>query len=318
MELNLFTGFDLIGDIHGHADRLERLLSTLGYVERAGTYRHPERQVVFLGDFIDRGPRIKRVLEIARSMVDAGSAQAVMGNHEFNAIAFHSLQKGNDFESLRPRNVKNIRQHAATIQQLKDAELEDAVDWFRTLPMWLEILGPNGSRCRAVHACWSDVHMDRISLAIEKHNGLTENFLAESTCKDTDLFDAVEVVLKGMELELPDGHFYFDKEGHRRTAIRTQWFDKPRPGTLFQDYVLQADSIDCPVPIDSTILDAIEEYPRDAPPVFVGHFWLRAPRPERLAINVACLDYSVAKDGYLTAYRWDGENQIDAGKFVWI
>ena len=34
-------------------------------------------------------------------------------------------------------------------------------------------------------------------------------------------------------------------------------------------------------------------------------------RPERLATNVACLDYSVAKGGMLCAYRWDGESEID-------
>jgi len=48
--------YDLIGDIHGHADALERLLTKLGYAPRRGCYRHPERQAIFLGDFIDRGP----------------------------------------------------------------------------------------------------------------------------------------------------------------------------------------------------------------------------------------------------------------------
>ena len=41
--------YDLICDIHGHADPLQRLLHTLGYTRRAGVYRHPERQAIFLG-----------------------------------------------------------------------------------------------------------------------------------------------------------------------------------------------------------------------------------------------------------------------------
>ena len=52
-------GFDLIGDIHGHAAPLRRLLGRLGYEETDGCYRHPERRLIFLGDFIDRGPAIR-------------------------------------------------------------------------------------------------------------------------------------------------------------------------------------------------------------------------------------------------------------------
>jgi hypothetical protein len=44
----------IIGDIHGHADALERLIATLGYSRQQGVYRHPERQAIFLGDFIAR------------------------------------------------------------------------------------------------------------------------------------------------------------------------------------------------------------------------------------------------------------------------
>ncbi len=46
--------YDIIGDVHGHADVLVALLRKLGYRERAGAWRHPERTAVFLGDFIDR------------------------------------------------------------------------------------------------------------------------------------------------------------------------------------------------------------------------------------------------------------------------
>ena len=60
------------------------------------------------------------------------------------------------FDSFRPRSVKNIRQHAATVQQLSDRDLVEALDWFRTLPMWLECEGPSGtsvSRCPRVLEC---------------------------------------------------------------------------------------------------------------------------------------------------------------------
>ena len=63
--------YDLIGDIHGHADALQQLLRQLGYSRREGVYRHPERTTIFLGDFIDRGPKIRETLEIVRPMIDS-------------------------------------------------------------------------------------------------------------------------------------------------------------------------------------------------------------------------------------------------------
>ena len=71
--------YDIIGDIHGHADELVELLAKLGYQESAGCFRHPQsRQAVFCGDFIDRGPNIPDVVRIAKSMVENDAALAVM------------------------------------------------------------------------------------------------------------------------------------------------------------------------------------------------------------------------------------------------
>ncbi|MCA9450453.1 MAG: hypothetical protein KC931_25250, partial [Candidatus Omnitrophica bacterium] len=65
--------------------------------------------------------------------------------------------------------------------------------------------------------------------------------------------------------------------------------------------------------------DAIEEpwdiYPESAPPVFVGHYWL-PPQPPQTYGNVVCLDYSVAKGGFLTAYQWNPRDPISSRTFV--
>ena len=79
---------DIIGDIHGHSERLEALLSRLGYRRFRGAWRHPSRVVIFVGDFIDRGPAQLATLRLVREMIEHGSARAVMGNHEFNAIGW--------------------------------------------------------------------------------------------------------------------------------------------------------------------------------------------------------------------------------------
>ena len=58
--------YDIIADIHGYADTLRVLLERLGYVERDGIYRNPERIAIFVGDFIDRGPKIREALQIVK------------------------------------------------------------------------------------------------------------------------------------------------------------------------------------------------------------------------------------------------------------
>ena len=82
--------YDIIGDIHGHSEKLTSLLKQLGYRHHLGAWRHPERSAIFVGDFIDRGPGQLETIRIVREMLDAGTALAVMGNHEFNAIAWYT------------------------------------------------------------------------------------------------------------------------------------------------------------------------------------------------------------------------------------
>ena len=135
------SGYDIIGDIHGHARELKALLIDLGYSRFGQSYRHPDRRVVFVGDFVDRGPAIGEVIEIVRAMIDAGDALAVMGNHEYNAIAFHTPRPGKQSEWFRPHSDKNLKQHQATLDQLSSSELADAIAWFKTLPVAIEIGG---------------------------------------------------------------------------------------------------------------------------------------------------------------------------------
>jgi diadenosine tetraphosphatase ApaH/serine/threonine PP2A family protein phosphatase len=83
--------FDIIGDVHGCCDELEDLLSLLGYrvgfvgyggARRAIVDPPAGRRAIFVGDLTDRGPRSPDVLRIVMSMVDAGHALAVPGNHD--------------------------------------------------------------------------------------------------------------------------------------------------------------------------------------------------------------------------------------------
>jgi len=89
--------FDVIGDVHGCADELYALLDLLGYAPgENGVRRHPEgRKAVFVGDLVDRGPRVVAVLKTVMAMVEAGSALAVPGNHDVKLV-----------KALRGRNVQ--------------------------------------------------------------------------------------------------------------------------------------------------------------------------------------------------------------------
>jgi hypothetical protein len=304
--------YDLIGDIHGHADELVQLLEVLGYEKAQGSYHHPDRKVIFLGDFIDRGPQIRQVLEIVRPMIEAGHALAVMGNHELNALAYHTEGRDSPGEHLRHHSPKNQKQHRATLEQLTPQELQSYLEWFRTLPMWLDLDG-----LRAVHACWDERSMALIADAQHDHGRITTEFLHSACRKGNPLFAPVEVILKGKEGKLPPGVSFQDKEGEVRTEMRTRWYLAP-DGHTYRTYALQSDELVCDLGVDASIVAAAAPYPAAAKPVFVGHYWLSAQRPEVLAENVACLDYSVAKEGFLCAYRWNGERKLSNDNFVWV
>jgi hypothetical protein len=304
--------YDLIGDIHGHADELVELLSKLGYREHSGVYQHPSRQVIFCGDFIDRGTQIRDVLQIARSMVEAGTARAVMGNHEYNAITFHTLRPEQTDQYFRRHNEHNTRQHQATLNQLSPDEIKSAVQWFMSLPVALDL-----GQLRVVHACWDPLSIGKMSEALVNFGGFTTDFLLRSTDLRHPLFHAVERVLKGPELKLPEGCYVVDKEGGQRNRIRIRWFDPPDQHTL-ASYSLPA--ADDPELSQQPVRGSFRAVPYDRthPPVFIGHYWMPELTPRPLADNVACLDYSVAIGGCLCAYRFDGESRLSEERFVTV
>jgi hypothetical protein len=305
--------YHLIGDIHGHADELVQLLEALGYGQVQGVYQHREGKAIFLGDFIDRGPKIRQVLEIVRPMIEEGHALAVMGNHELNALAYHTEDPEAPGLYLRRRTPKNEKQHRETVEQLKPGELVAYLDWFRTLPLWLDLDG-----LRVVHACWDEQAVARIAQALAGKRGVTDDFLLSACKEGNGLFAPVEIVLKGKEMALPDGITFLDSDGHTRREIRTRWYLSPR-GQTYQTYAFQSDEIPCDLELEEAVVAKAAPYPTTDKPVFIGHYWLSPQRPEILAENVACLDYSVAKEGgFLCAYRWNGEQKLRNENFVWV
>lgn len=305
--------YDIIGDIHGHADRLEALLKKLGYRHRNGAWRQAGRTAIFVGDLVDRGPGQLRTLELVRAMTDAGSARAVMGNHEFNAIAWATRDPANGAHYLRPRHgakgAKNYHQHKAFLEEIgQDSELQGYwIKWFLQMPLWIEEDG-----FRVVHACWSPRHVETLRPLLVDNN-LTLDTVEAASRDGSVAFQAVETLLKGAEVELPSGHTFTDKDGHVRSSIRTRWWD-PSLTTYRSAYIGPpgAEIPDVPIPAAETIPDPDR-------PTFIGHYWLDASEAlAALTRMVGCVDFSVAKGGPLVAYRFEGEPELLTERFVAI
>ena len=298
------SNYHIIGDIHGHADKLEELLVHLSYENSSGVYQHPNAKVVFLGDFIDRGRQHQRVIEIVRDMVDQGHALAVMGNHEFNAICYHTLHP-ETADPLRPHSVKNTLQHEAFLKEyaVKDEETQKVIAWFKELPLYLEVKDSADGTVlfRAVHACWHQEAIRRTSQI------LTDEDIIEATEEGSQAYEDIEVLLKGPEIPLPEGGTFEDKDKNVRHNIRIKWWETTNNST-YRDIAMVPEGVVLP---DTRIGSADNDfiYPEDAPPVFFGHYWL-SEKPQVIRNNLACLDYSAGKGGSLVAYYWDGEKHV--------
>lgn len=316
-------GCDIIGDVHGCATKLEQLLGDLGYAkdEHTGAYRHPERRAVFVGDLIDRGDEQLRVLEIVLRMVERGSAQIVMGNHEFNAIAYHTEHPERSGEYLRPHTPKNQAQHQEFLDQVAGEQREHYIEWFKTLPLWLDL-----TELRVVHACWHDESMKVVERELGSNRFSTTDQLVRASTKGHPLYDAVEVLLKGPEISLVDRGLpaYLDEDGHRRTDARIRWWNES--ATTLRDLAEMGSTLttedgtaypeihDIAVPADERSFVYT-----DRVPVFYGHYW-RVGTPEHpmdWTAHTACVDFSAVRGGTLMAYRWSpGESHIRLENYV--
>jgi hypothetical protein len=308
--------YDIIGDIHGYASVLKRLLLKLGYVVKDGEWQHPQHKVIFLGDFVDRGPEQVEVIEIVKRMVEAGHALAVMGNHEFNAVAWATADEAKPGEFLRIHSSKNRHQHAAFLHQIGEDSIahREAIAWFKTLPLFLDF-----ENLRVVHACWHPAQIDALRAHIDEYNRIKNEAWPQLCSEGSEPFEALETILKGMEIALPLGVEFRDKDGHVRRRTRTLWWHA-KEGLTYRELAMVPAELIAQIPHDPVPQELQPGYD-GLKPLFIGHYWMSGV-PKLISEHIVCLDWSVAGSdaakAKLCAYRWSGESELCADHLVWV
>ncbi|ARN75945.1 metallophosphoesterase [Oceanicoccus sagamiensis] len=314
-----FAGYDLIGDVHGCGDSLVELIEKLGYSKRNGSYEYSNqrqpRQLVFLGDILDRGPKIRESIHIIREMVDRGSAQIVMGNHEYNALGYTTLApEGSGKDYLREHNANHTRLIQETLDQFANhpQDWRDTLAWLYEWPLFLEF-----EAFRVIHACWDQPLIDQFKQ--HRPDGtIDKDFLIAS--EDFRVFEGrfMSRATRGASLLLPDNLSMTGKDGYTRRTFRVKfWVENP---ACYGDVQFQPDPLDQAL-AERRLSDMektyIPYYPHNQRPLFIGHYW-QTGTPKPLVDNIACLDYSAVKNGRLMAYRMNNEQTLRADNFVWV
>ena len=265
--------YNIIGDIHGHAQELKKLLKSLGYLENENGFHHPmNHQTLFVGDLINRGPDSPLVLEIVEKMVLNKQAKAVLGNHEFRMIQQNLL----DPDAI-------------------DSRIVQFVPWIQSLPLFLDL-----PELRVVHAAW---HIPSIEI-LKSKTADDKSFIKSTLEKNSTLHKAVGAVLQGIKIPVPPELRYFDRFGIRRKKARVRWWEKNKLKFCGKDF------LPCNKELEKKSFDAQAElstvdYPRSQKPVFFGHYCLPISEP-KIYGNLVCVDGCVTCDKKLWAYHFDG------------
>ncbi len=310
--------YDVIGDVHGKAMLLKKLLLKLGYHKShsSGAYTARDRRAVFVGDLIDRGEEELETVTIVRKMVDDANAVCLLGNHEFNAVCYATEIPGNPGRYLRKHSAQNERSHSMFLKEFGDITSplhRQWVDWFKTLPMWYR-----GFDFLTVHACFDPVSMTICRAATDGTLCLEgARKLRHLSSPRWEEGRAAQILLKGPDARLPFNLSFKDKSGNVRHKVRIRWW-QARADNIYDDVI----SIVCTDEEREFFKKMTPPWHRRNAPdpgciVFIGHYWMppdEEPRP--LSPNVICTDYSAGIGGPLCAYSHETGHEIELSRFT--
>ncbi|HEY7356453.1 MAG TPA: polynucleotide kinase-phosphatase [Ktedonobacterales bacterium] len=150
--------FDIIGDIHGCLDEMLELLAQLGYQpdESSGLHHPDGRRVIFLGDLVDRGPKIVETVRLVQSMVAAGQAFCVPGNHDMKLLRY-----------LKGHKVQMTHGLPETVAQLDALPAEERATWVAEYQAFMDSLvahlALDGGQLVVAHAGMKEAYQGRAS-----------------------------------------------------------------------------------------------------------------------------------------------------------
>jgi len=302
--------YDIIGDVHGYADQLKSLLAKLGYQLIDGCYAHPTRKAVFVGDFINRGPKIRETIILIRKMVEAGTAFAILGNHEMYAVLYYLRDiEGKYYKKRIPKYQLQINQTLDEFLLYKE-EFRSHLKWMRSLPMFLDF-----GAIRIVHACWQKDNIKELRNALNEPK-ISKTVLREIALNETHFAQCFWETCKGIDFQVPKNLLIFDDDGRPHRSFRMKWWDNPE-GKTFKEVSIES-RFELPAyTIPPEIVKFRNPYPENDPIVFFGHYSL----VEGFGIlkdNVCCVDSGVSRTGKLLAYRWSGELKLIESNFVMV
>jgi hypothetical protein len=115
----------VVGDVHGHAERLAALLRDAGLVDRNLSWSGGDARLWLMGDLTDRGPDGIGAVDLVMRLQREGDVHCLLGNHEADIIGVYRFARENcgvpgltfqavwemnggmarDLERLRPEHV---------------------------------------------------------------------------------------------------------------------------------------------------------------------------------------------------------------------
>lgn len=303
--------YDIIGDVHGQATLLKKLLLKLGYQKGENGYFHPERKAVFVGDFINRGHEIRKTIKLIRKMVRNGNAFAILGNHEINAILFDLKDVGGKPLIKEPR--KSYLSLFKTINEYVDRpeQWEKHLRWMRSLPFFLEL-----DNIRFVHACWSGSAIKIIREKLAEEQDVSDIFREYYKFPKSELSKSISILTKGVDMKMPGDLKVVNNKGVIPLSFRLSWWKKPE-GKTFREMSFESKFKLPGYTIPPEILPETFFYSKNEPPVFFGHY-CRGRGPFIIKSNICCVDSCVSRTKVLTAYSWSGEKVLNQENLVHV
>ena len=288
--------YDFISDVHGRLTKLIQLLEKAGYIKDSdGDYYHPEGRIAFfLGDIIDKGADVTETFFMVKRMVEKDYAKIVLGNHELNFIAIHLKNKKGKY--LRKRDEGKLKQIEKSLDLLNYKE--EVFNFIYDIPLFYE-----EKNIKVIHACWDRKYINHVKKYLSDDNKLNEDSY-KKIYSDPVAFDALEIVLKGYELNIaPEG--YHDKSGILRETCRYNWWEDK----------LDYETVPEHVELSSHLFEHMEKY-RGDDYIFFGHYTKKG-KPYVQSKRAMCLDF--CREGYLTMYRFnESDKELNKSQLLFV